>query len=247
MAGKEFTLILTDSQQIAPTVKQFTFRREDGESFHFIPGQFITLHISTPEKVLRRSYSIANSTHEASDNIEFAASYVLEGAASDFLFTMQVGDTVTVTGPFGRLVLRDEQPARYIFVATGTGVTPYRTMLSELEQRFKQHPCFKVILLFGVRQPEDLLYRDEFTTFAQKNPWFTFRAYYSRFKSKMLLPYEHTGYVLNAFSEIDPNPKHDIIYLCGNPNMVDEVFSLLTNSHHFSSEIIRREKYISSN
>ncbi|MES2141353.1 MAG: ferredoxin--NADP reductase [Pseudomonadota bacterium] len=247
MIKKEFILILEGSQQIAPSVKHFTFRREDGEACSFIPGQFITLHIPTSEKVLRRSYSIANSTHEASVKIEFAASYVPEGTASDLLFTMQLGDKVTATGPFGRLTLRDERPGRYIFVATGTGVTPYRTMLSELAHRFKQNPCFKVILLFGVRGPGDLLYRDEFVSFAEKNPWFEFRAYYSRVQPETRLFYENEGYVLAAFSLIDPDPKQDIVYLCGNPNMVDDVFSLLTNSYGFPSEIIRREKYISSN
>ncbi len=247
MTRKEFTLILEGSQEIAPSVKHLTFRREDGENCGFIPGQFITLHIPTSEKVLRRSYSIANSSHEPSNKIEFAASYVPEGVASDLLFTMQIGDKVTATGPFGRLTLREEQPGRYILVATGTGVTPYRTMLSELAHRFKQHPCFKVILLFGVRKPEDLLYRDEFTVFAEKNTWFEFRVYYSRILSEPELPYEYRGYVLNAFSEIEPNPKQDIVYLCGNPNMVDEVFSLLTNNYSFPSELIRREKYISSN
>ncbi|MDQ8039781.1 MAG: FAD-binding oxidoreductase [Rickettsiella sp.] len=247
MTRKEFILILEGSEEIAPSVKHLTFRREDGEAFSFVPGQFITLHISTPEKVLRRSYSIANSTHEPSDTIEFAASYVPEGTASDLLFSMRLGDKVTATGPFGRLTLRDEQPGRYIFVATGTGITPYRTMLSELAYRFKHHPCFKVVILFGVRKPEDLLYREEFTAFAEKNAWFEFRAYYSRAQLESPLPYEYEGYVLKAFSEIEPNPKQDIVYLCGNPNMVDQVFFLLANSYNFPSDIIRREKYISSN
>lgn len=247
MTKKEFVLLLEQSQLIAPTVKHLTFRREDGETFSFIPGQFVTLHIPTPEKVLRRSYSIANSTHEPSDKIEFAASYVPRGIASDLLFNMQIGDKVAATGPFGRLTLREEQPGRFVLVATGTGITPYRTMLSELAQRFNQRPCFKVVLLFGVRKPEDLLYRDEFTRFAEKNIWFEFRAYYSRTMPEICLPYEYKGYVLKAFAEISPNPKQDIVYLCGNPNMVDEVFSLLVNSYNFPSEIIRREKYISSN
>ncbi|MFM2322762.1 MAG: phenol hydroxylase [Pseudomonadota bacterium] len=247
MSRKEFHLTLEASEQIAPNVKHFTFCCKEGESFDFIPGQFITLHIPTAEKVLRRSYSIANKTHKATNKIEFAASYVPEGVASELLFTLQAGDTVTATGPFGRLILREEVPARYILVATGTGVTPYRTMLAELASRFEQRPCFKVILLFGVRRPEDLLYRDEFVAFAEKNPWFEFRAYYSRFKPENALRYEYSGYVLNAFSEIAPNAKQDIVYLCGNPNMVDEVFSLLVNSYTFPSEIIRREKYISSN
>lgn len=248
MIKKEFLLVLQNSRQIAPTVKHFIFHREDGEICDFIPGQFITLHIPTSEKILRRSYSIANRTHEASDKIEFAASYVPRGTASDLLFTMQLGDKVVATGPFGRLILRDEQPPqRYVFVATGTGITPYRTMLSELAQRFKKHPFFKVVLLFGVRKPEDLLYREEFTAFAEKNTWFEFRACYSRIKLEQPLPYEYEGRVLNALNAINPNSKQDIFYLCGNPNMVDEVFSLLINTYAFPSEIIRREKYISSN
>jgi ferredoxin-NADP reductase len=247
MSRKEFNLILEASEQIAPSVKHFTFHCEEGESFEFIPGQFITLHIPTPEKVFRRSYSIANKTHQATNKIEFAASYVPEGVASDLLFTLQPGDKVTATGPFGRLILRDEMPERYILVATGTGVTPYRTMLAELEHRFKLRPCFKVILLFGVRRQEDLLYRDEFVAFAERNAWFEFHAYYSRVKLKEALNYEHTGYVLSAFSEIKPNAKQDIVYLCGNPNMVDEVFTILVKSFAFPTDIIRREKYISSN
>lgn len=247
MSRKEFHLILEKSEQIAPEVKHFTFRYEEGESFEFVPGQFITLHIPTPEKVLRRSYSIANKTHRATNKIEFAASYIPSGIASQLLFTLKPGDKVTATGPFGRLTLREETPERYVLVATGTGVTPYRTMLAELEHRFKLRPCFKVILLLGVRRQEDLLYRDEFIAFAEKNPWFEFRAYYSRVTLKEALSYEHTGYVLNAFGEIKPNAKQDIVYLCGNPNMVDEVFTLLVKSYAFPTEIIRREKYISSN
>lgn len=247
MSRKEFHLILETSEQIAPDVKHFTFRYEEGGSFEFIPGQFITLHIPTAEKILRRSYSIANKAHHANNKIEFAASYVPAGIASELLFTLKPGDKVTATGPFGRLILREEMPERYILVATGTGVTPYRTMLAELEQRFKLRPCFKVILLFGVRRPEDLLYREEFLEFAEKNPWFEFYAYYSRVNPKTALNFEHTGYVLNAFSEINPNPKQDIVYLCGNPNMVDAVFTLLVKSYNFPTEIIRREKYISSN
>ncbi len=103
MSRKEFHLILEASEHIAPDVKHFTFLLEEGGGFEFIPGQFITLHIPTPEKVLRRSYSIANKTHQATNKIEFAASYVPAGIASELLFTLKPGDKVTATGPFGGL------------------------------------------------------------------------------------------------------------------------------------------------
>lgn len=246
MLRKNFNLILKSTKLIAPQVRHLQFECEDGMPFHFVPGQFITLHIPSEGKTLRRSYSVANTYHDDSNNVEFAASYVEGGVASKLLFEMQPGDKVSATGPFGRLVLRDEHPARYILVATGTGVTPYRSMLAEIEKRFKEQKDLEVILLFGVRKSEDLLYGQEFVAFAEKNSRFKFRAYYSRVYPDNPSPYEFSGYVLNAFSEINPNPHQDIIYLCGNPNMIDEVFALLVG-HGFATENIRREKYISSN
>lgn len=228
---------------IAPQIRHLAFRVEGEERFPFIPGQFITLLIEGDDKPIRRSYSIANTHVNGSNVIEFAASYIENGIATQLLFNLQPGETVTATGPFGRLILRDEQPARYVLVATGTGVTPYRAMLDELGQRLEAQKNLRVLLLFGVRQPEDLLYRDEFVAFAQKHPNFEFRAYYSR--ARCHEPYEHQGYVHTAFADIDLKPEQDVIYLCGNPNMIDDSFALLTE-RGFASQNVRREKYISS-
>lgn len=245
MQRKNFTLILNSAKLIAPTVLHLNFHIEGEAVFQFIPGQFITLHIPGPVKELRRSYSVANIYHDGSNTIEFAASYVEGGVASELLFNLKPGAKVTASGPFGRLILRDEQPKRYILVATGTGVTPYRSMLVEIEKRLHAQEQLEVVLLFGVRKPEDLLYRDEFTDFASKNPRFQFCAYYSREQPPQPKPYENKGYVKDAFANLNPDPQRDVVYLCGNPNMIDEVFALLV-SKNFPTENIRREKYISS-
>ena len=57
---------------------------------------------------------------------------------------------------------------------------------------------------------------------------------------------EFTGYVQNQFNSLALNPESDVIYLCGNPNMIDSAFLKLTNIG-FKMASIRREKYISSN
>lgn len=243
MSRQTYTLVLEQVKIIAPEVRHLTFRCEGADAFAFIPGQFITLHIEAGEKVIRRSYSIANVYVDGGNTIEFAASYVKEGVASDLLFNLQPGEKVTATGPFGRLILRDEQPGRYIFVATGTGVTPYRAMLHEFAHRLQQQESLQIILLFGVRKPEDLLYREEFVAFAKQHPRFEFRAYYSRAQGHET--YEYQGYVHTAFADIHLDAAKDIVYLCGNPNMIDEAFALLTE-HGFASQNVRREKYISS-
>src|SRR3990167_1409586 len=123
-----FSLKLLEAQTIAPGVKHFKFSCNDQASFAYIPGQFITLHIPSTEnkQVLRRSYSIA-SIRGIDETIDFAASYIAQGPASTFLFALNPGDEVTASGPSGRLILRaEDQPRRYLLLATGTGITPYR-------------------------------------------------------------------------------------------------------------------------
>lgn len=243
MSRQTFTLTLAWAKMIAPQIRHLAFRYEGAEPFTFIPGQFITLHIQTGDKELRRSYSIANVPGEHHNQIEFAASYIEKGVASELLFNLKEGETVTATGPFGRLILREEQPARYILIATGTGVTPYRAMLKELAKRLSEQPNLQVVLLFGVRRPEDLLYREEFVALAQQQARFQFRAYYSRAVGEQV--YEYQGHVHNAFAEIKPDAATDVVYLCGNPNMIDEAYALLAE-RGFASQNVRREKYISS-
>lgn len=259
MEQKTFQLVLRDVKEIAPKVRHFAFMREDNQALSFIPGQFITLRLQHNDKIVRRSYSIASLgdlvAHPVppspltflckSTSIEFAASYLSQGIASEFLFDLKPGDSVTATGPFGRLILRDDDPKRYFLIATGTGVTPYRAMLPELRERFLIHPNLKVVLFLGVYSPEHALYLEDFKAFQQEQPQFECHAFYSRAEPSQSTPFEHQGHVQQGFEKFTFSPAHDLIYLCGNPNMIDNAFAYF-QSLGFSSSSVRREKYISS-
>lgn len=243
MKIEPFTLVLDSTQDIAPGVRHFFFRREAADVFRFVAGQFITLQLMRDDKLVRRSYSIASLVGQ-SDFVEFAASYIKDGFASELLFNLKPGDSLQATGPFGRLILRDEDPKRYIFVATGTGVTPYRAMLPEIEKRCSGSDL-QVVLMQGVRRPEDLLYANDFLTFAASHPAFDYQAFYSREMPDEIAAHENSGYVRTGFDKLNVQPGEDVIYLCGNPDMIDECFADL-QARGFSSKDIRREKYISS-
>lgn len=245
MALTTFPLKLSGVKQLTPGVKHFQFVRTDEQAFPFIPGQFITLHIDHEGKKLRRSYSIA-SLPGKENTIDFAASYVEGGPASELLFNLNIGAVVEASGPTGRLVLREEDhPQRFILIATGTGTTPYRSMLVELEQRILAEQT-QIVVMQGVRRQEDLLYGDDFLALAQKHPeHFTFGAYYSREEKTDLHPHEHTGYICKHLASLNPNPQADIVYLCGNPNMIDEAYEILKGLG-FDASRVRREKYISA-
>ncbi len=245
MSSPPFLLTLISSQTIAPNTKHFTFLAQ--QPLTYKAGQFITLHFPTSDGILlKRSYSIANHGGIQTSQIELAASYIPNGVASERLFTMKPGDTLQTTGPFGRFTLREEKivVTHYLLVATGTGITPYRTMLPELAVLMQKDSKLKVSLLFGIRHLSDVLYRDEFIAFAKTYPQFELRIHYSRY-TDIKMPYEYQGYVLRSLETMSVQANQSIAYLCGNPNMVDQALSILHEKKGLSSIQIRREKYFS--
>ena len=239
------TFILDHSKTIAPEVKHFALRYQGNEAFDFIPGQFISVHFDKDGSELKRSYSIATIPTKT-DLIEFAASFVEGGPGSEYLFNLQPGDELKISGPAGRLLLMPEaeQPKRLILVATGTGVTPYRAMLPELKKRIEQTDL-KVVQLLGVRSQEHVLYAQDFIDCAKQHENYDYLVYYSREYPQTPESYERKGYVQTAFdNDIAVDPEQDMIYLCGNPDMIDQAFALLKEKG-FTPKNVRREKYIS--
>lgn len=238
-----FPVTLEDSFMITPKVKHFIFKGENNPAFTYLPGQFITIHFEHHGKQLKRSYSIANQPNQ-DNRIEFAAGYFEGGPGTELLFQLKKGDRIHINGPFGRLILKENNPCRYILVATSTGTTPYRAMLKELGSRMIQDPNLEVVILQGVQRREEILYFDEFQDFVIQHPRASFRAYLSQEQDNNLQDPVYKGHVQNAFPELNLNPVEDVIYLCGNPGMIDDSFNYLKDQG-FAMQHIIREKYIS--
>lgn len=245
MSVKKFDLVLQSARMITPRVRELAFTRADNEPLPFEPGQFISLMIESPEKVLRRSYSIATLPESDDDLIRVAVSHVEGGRATSKLFAMEQGDTVPAIGPAGRFVLRDDGHCRYVLLATGTGVTPYRAFLPELRRRLKD-PKISVDLFLGVRNPEELLYGEDFAAMSKEFDNFRFFACYSRLMPESAGSHDLKGYVQEHLDELVLNPSHDVVYLCGNPGMIDAA-AKHCEEKGFPIANVRREKYVSSN
>ena len=235
---------------LAPSVAHLGFVRDDGQALDFVPGQFLQVHFhygdGTPT---RRSYSLATRREQAlgpEATIEIAVSYVAGGAATALFEGLELGDQIQASGPFGRFCLQPaDDNARYLLIATGTGVTPYRAMLPQLSALIAERGI-QVVLLFGARSPAELLYGDEFRAFADAHPdHFRFVPCFSRELPEAPHPDVRHGYVQQFLPEFAPDPARDIAYLCGNPNMVDACFEALKEAG-LEVKAIRREKYVSS-
>lgn len=246
MAHPARRLIVQWTKRITPMIQHLGFAPEDKQPIPFKAGQFITLNIEGPTKILHRSYSIANAPGD--NTLELACAYVEGGVATKLLFGLQPGDSVSASGPFGLFTLKEERPKRYVLIATGTGVAPYRSMLKDIQNRFESaHPELNVALVLGVRNPTELLFGEEFAAFAKIQSQFKFYACYSRAGTEtgpysVSSSFERLGRVQVAFKDLALHPENDIVYLCGNPNMIDETFALLTEMG-FDKKSVRREKY----
>ncbi|MGY3266399.1 ferredoxin--NADP reductase [Lysobacter sp. HA35] len=254
LAIVQFPLQLVSRRMLAPSVGHYSFVRGDGQPLDFIPGQFIQVHFTYADgTATKRSYSLATIHDHAigpGEAVDIAVSYVPGGAATALFESLEIGGTVNASGPFGRFCLMpNDANRRYLLIATGTGVTPYRAMLPELERLIGERGI-EVVVLFGARTPEELLYGDEFRAFATKHASnVRFVPCFSREMPAADSPQAHDdvrhGYVQQFLAEFAPNAEGDIAYLCGNPNMVDACFEALKE---FGLPVpqIRREKYVSS-
>jgi ferredoxin-NADP reductase len=245
MAIIEYQFKLQSCEFITPNVKHFVGHIEGHENWEFIAGQFLTVVFEHEGKTLRRSYSIASAPNHP--KIEFAASFVDGGPGTNYLFNLKPGDTITVTGPFGRLILKPEDNhfKRLFFVATSTGITPFRSMLNELSLKLEQQSSLEIEVIEGVQKMDQLLFADDFNEFSQKYPNLQFSAALSREQALPQADFHlQLGHVQDILMKKSPNPATDLIYLCGNPKMIDETFELLKEKG-FSIQQIIREKYIS--
>jgi len=230
-------------------VAHVSFLRVDGQALDYIPGQFIQLHMTGRDGApTKRSYSLATIHDHAmgpGEAVDIAVSFVPGGTATALFEGLKEGDELQASGPFGRFCLMpNDANRRYLLIGTGTGITPYRSMLPLLEKAIIERNC-EVVLLFGARTEAELIYADDFRAMAAKHAGrFRFVPCYSREFNEAAGPDARRGYVTEQIAALAPQAEGDIAYLCGNPNMVDAAFEAL-KAAGLPIPVIRREKYTS--
>ena len=214
----------------------------DAPPFDFKPGQFITLDLPIHEKRLNRwrSYSIA-SAPDQSNVLELCIVRLEGGRGTSYLFEeITLGSTLKFKGPGGVFTLPTSLDKEMIFICTGTGVAPFRSMIWDLIQ---QEKTFKSIhLIFGTRHLSDLLYANEFSKLASQRDDFQFSVALSRVSVSDLpaTPFlVHEGYVHPVYQTAYSEVKDDrVFYICGWKNMIDDAVANLREMGYGDNQII---------
>lgn len=236
-----FEARLVAARTLSPSVRELTFERKDGVPVRFEAGQWVTLVLPHPRGELRRSYSIA-SAPDGSPRFDLAITHVAHGMGSALLHGLQPGASLTAVGPQGFFTRPLDQAAPSLYVATGTGVTPFRSMLLGAQAAGDKTPTW---LLFGVRHEEDLLYRAELDALAAAHPHVRIVPTLSQpaagWSGRRGYVQTHVRELMGELEASAGQAPH--AYICGLQRMVGSVRELLRKEMGLPRERVHTERY----
>lgn len=215
---------ISDIRNLTPSVKLFEIDL-GGQTFTYVPGQWVNLELQTGAADQNAAFSIT-STPNGENVIEIAVKRVENLPTSRFLHDqLKIGDDINISQAHGETVLPDNiaQNQPIVFIAGGTGVTPFVSMLRKIYS-IDRH--FHSTLLYSVTSADECLFYDELYEMEQAYESFQFLLtttreaahhadYFGRINSEML---KLTG--------LDHKAQY---YLCGPPQMVDDIAALLAD------------------
>ena len=133
-----------------------------------IAGQHVDVRLTAPDGYsAARSYSIASAPHSES-RIELTVERLPNGEVSPYL-TQQVavGDQLELRGPIGGwFVWRTQQTEPIQLMAGGSGIVP---LIAMIRSRAAAGSAAPFGLLYSVREPAAVLYRDELQALSDQN------------------------------------------------------------------------------
>jgi CDP-4-dehydro-6-deoxyglucose reductase len=239
-----FEARLVRSRRLSPSVRELSFERGDGAPMVFEPGQWVNVLLDEAiagASANKRSYSIA-SPPDGSTRFDIAVTRVPGGPASTWLHAVEPEAVLGFTGPQGFFTRPPHGAPRSLMIATGTGMTPMRSMIRAAVAIGSRAP---ICLLLGVRHEDDVLYGDELAALSREHPFIRFEPTLSQPRADWG---GRRGYVqahvrelwreLAATGEAKPHA-----YVCGLERMVSSVRDVLRKDIGLPREQVHTERY----
>lgn len=201
-ACPEHTSRIIDRTWLSPGTFELVLEKPAG--FFFKAGQRIRIFFNSKE----RDYSLACAPGDA--QLAICIRHVPEGRVSPRLANAAVGSAICISEPFGHFLFQPSE-AQAVWIATGTGIAPFRSMAAGGASGFT--------LIHGVRVSEELYYGDELRHSASR--------YYPCLSSKgALLPGAFSGRVTDFVQKHLDSGVYDF-YLCGRREMIRDMMFLI--------------------
>ena len=191
-------------------------------------------HVYNP---VTRAYSMANYPGEKGIiklNVRIASpppgkAEIPPGQVSSYVFNLQPGDDVTISGPFGEFFM-DDSDSEIILVGGGAGMAPLRSHIFDLFLAKKTKRM--VSFWYGGRSLREVFYTDEFLEIEKNHDNFTYHLALSDPQPEDNWT-GHSGFIhmvlYDQYLKNHPAPEDINYYLCGPPMMNQAIFEMLDN------------------
>ena len=201
--------------------------RVERKGFEFIPGQCVNLGL--PKEAINREYSTYSGKDEK--YLEFLIKTIKGGSLSPILQRLSIGDEVTIDGAYGSFTIANPGDTinKYLFIGTGTGIAPFHSFALS-------YPELDYTVLHGVSYGNEQYDKKDY-------PEGKYLACVSRERQKTQelkesrTQNEYHGRVTGYLREHPVDPK-TICYLCGNSDMINEVYDILRSQGVNGTNII---------
>ena len=203
--------VVTDIRIDTPDVKTFRVVGLDGKKvFDHMPGQCAMLSIPGVGEAM---FSITSSPTNT-EYMEFSIKKC--GCLTSWLHAMDVGQQITIRGPYGRHfpVENELKGKNLLFVAGGIGLAPLRSVINYVRDNRKDYG--KIMIVYGSRSKEDLVDYHEIL-----DEWMADEGV--EVKLTIDRPQDdwdgHVGFVPNYVKELEPDLDYNVL-MCGPPIMI---------------------------
>ena len=211
----------------------------DGGPVDFQAGQYINLNV--PGVSSARAFSLAN--RPGAQEIELHVRRVPGGKATGWLHdSLNIGDRLSFSGPYGRFYLRKSAEKPMLFLAGGSGLSSPKAMIEELLTEGSE---LRITLIHGVRGAKDVYFADHFRALEAGHANFRYVPVLSAPDGGDAWDGE-TGFVHEVAERLfDGKFSGHSAYLCGPPPMVEACIRTLMKGRLFEKDIFT-EKFLTN-
>jgi ferredoxin--NADP+ reductase/benzoate/toluate 1,2-dioxygenase reductase subunit len=204
-SGADVSADLHKIRQIRLLTERTFILRLDRGNMEFRAGQHLIVGLEGELDL--REYSVYSG--EKDDYLEILVREIPDGNVSRQLKQCKPGQLLQVNGPFGSFGLEpyDMFSRKLVFIASGTGISPFHSFV-------RSYPGIDYILIHGVRYKDEAYERNDYDP--HRYILYTSKEYNGDHKGRVtrFLP----GFHLN---------QDMLFYVCGNNNMIYEVYHIL--------------------
>ncbi|MCK5802488.1 MAG: 2Fe-2S iron-sulfur cluster binding domain-containing protein [Lentisphaeria bacterium] len=219
---QEFQATVARAQLITLDTREIVLALGGDAEIEFRPGQYIQIFVPGTGETTFRAYSIASPPSRKRE-VELLVRLIPSGLGSTYLHSIQPGDPVTFTGPYGEFIMDESTETELVCVGGGCGMAPMRSILRHLGETTPGRTCS---LYFGARTAADAMYLDEFRRLQTEMP--NLNVVYALSEPEDSSDWDGaTGFIHESVRNHLSDSGKRQLFLCGPPPMIEATMTVL--------------------